>query len=64
MCNYRISLAALLCTGLATLPARAEADKSIALVLDASGSMKAALPDGKTRMEGAKAAVARICQHA
>jgi len=42
------------------LPANAEADKSIALVLDASGSMKAALPEGKTRMEGAKAAVAEF----
>lgn len=58
MHTYQISLAALICTGLATLPAHAEVDRSIALVLDASGSMKAALPDGKTRMEGAKTAVA------
>jgi hypothetical protein len=60
MSTFRISLAALLCTGLATVPAHAEADRSIALVLDASGSMKAALPDGKSRMEGAKAAVAEF----
>lgn len=56
----KISLTALLCTGLAALPAKADTDRSIALVLDASGSMKAALPDGKTRMEGAKAAVAEF----
>ncbi len=43
----------------AILPAQAE-DRSVALVLDASGSMKAALPDGATRMSAAKAAVARL----
>jgi hypothetical protein len=32
-------------------------DRSVALVLDASGSMKAALPDGSTRIDAAKAAV-------
>ena len=40
--------------------AQAQSSRSIALVLDASGSMKAALPDGKTRMEAAKAAVAEF----
>lgn len=40
--------------------AQAQGSRSIALVLDASGSMKAALPDGKTRMEAAKAAVAEF----
>jgi hypothetical protein len=34
--------------------------RSIALVLDASGSMKARLPDGATRIEAAKAAVAEM----
>jgi Ca-activated chloride channel family protein len=42
-----------------TLPAGAQ-DRSVALVLDASGSMKAALPDGTTRMDAAKAAVASL----
>jgi hypothetical protein len=32
-------------------------DRSVALVLDASGSMKAALPDGSTRIDAAKTAV-------
>lgn len=60
MHTYKIPLATLLCTALAAAPAHAEAERSIALVLDASGSMKANLPDGKTRMEGAKAAVAEF----
>lgn len=47
------------CTVLFALPAHAQ-DRSVALVLDASGSMKAALPDGTTRMDAAKAAVARL----
>jgi von Willebrand factor type A domain len=59
MSVYRHSLAALLCTAF-TLPAYAEADRTIALILDSSGSMKAALPDGQTRMEAAKAAVAEF----
>jgi hypothetical protein len=37
-------------------PALAQ-DRSVALVLDGSGSMKAALPDGSTRIDAAKAAV-------
>lgn len=60
MSVYRHSLAALLCTAFTTLPAYAEADRTIALILDSSGSMKAALPDGQTRMEAAKAAVAEF----
>ena len=47
------------CTVLSALPACAQ-DRSVALVLDASGSMKAALPDGTTRMDAAKIAVARL----
>jgi hypothetical protein len=44
---------------LSTLPVDAQ-DRSIALVLDASGSMKAALPDGSKRIDAAKADVARL----
>src|SRR5262249_37393612 len=43
-----------------TGPALAEAGRSIAVVLDASGSMNTKLPDGQTRMEAAKAAVAEL----
>lgn len=52
-------LVALPCAAGSILPAHAQ-DRSIALVLDASGSMKAALPDGTTRMDAAKTAVARL----
>jgi hypothetical protein len=38
----------------------ANAGKSIALILDASGSMNAKLPEGRTRIEAAKAAVEEI----
>ena len=44
---------------LSALPAYAQ-DRSILLVLDASGSMNAALLDGTTRMDAAKTAVARL----
>jgi hypothetical protein len=47
------------CVALSVLPAGAQ-DRSVALVLDASGSMKAALPDGTTRIDAAKTAVARL----
>jgi hypothetical protein len=40
--------------------AAAETGRSIALVLDASGSMNAKLPDGATRIDAAKAAVADL----
>lgn len=40
--------------------AQAQASRSVAVILDASGSMKAALPDGKTRMAAAKVAVAEF----
>ncbi len=60
MSSYRLSLAVLLCTGLAYQSAQAETDRSIALILDSSGSMKAALPDGKTRMDAAKTAVSQF----
>jgi hypothetical protein len=44
----------------ATQPASAQDGRSVALVLDASGSMNAKLPDGQTRIDAAKAAVADL----
>ena len=41
-------------------PIPATAGGSVALVLDASGSMNAKLPEGKTRIEAAKAAVGEL----
>lgn len=60
MKTHKLSLAFLFCAGLPMLPAQAQNERSIALVLDASGSMKALLADGTSRMEGAKAAVAQF----
>ena len=40
----------------------AHADQSIALILDASGSMNASLPEGRTRIQAAKAAVEEIVE--
>ena len=42
------------------IAAPAGARQSIALILDASGSMNARLPEGQTRIQAAKAAVADI----
>ena len=52
----------MLCAICAVLSASAAhaGDRSVALVLDASGSMKAALPDGQTRIDAAKAAVSQL----
>ena len=47
-------LSALMC---AAQPALSESPRSVALVLDASGSMNAKLPDGQTRIDAAKKAV-------
>ena len=44
----------------ASQPASAQDGRSVALVLDASGSMNAKLPDGQTRIDAAKAAVADL----
>lgn len=41
-------------------PALAQSARSVALVLDASGSMNATMPDGQTRIEAAKVAVADL----
>ena len=59
MLRVIVFLVSLSYAALSVSPAHAQ-DRSIALVLDASGSMKAALPDGATRMDAAKAAVARL----
>ena len=45
---------------LSPVAAHAEGGRSVALVLDASGSMNAKLPDGTTRIDAAKAAVADL----
>ena len=49
-----------LAIGFLTGSAHADSGRSIALILDASGSMKAPLPDGASRMEAAKAAVEQL----
>ncbi len=54
-----LAMALVLATPMAA-GAQAQGSRSVALILDASGSMKAALPDGKTRMEAAKVAVAEF----
>jgi Ca-activated chloride channel homolog len=56
----RTSYAVLLCTALTAAAGHAESDKSIALIIDSSGSMKAKLADGRTRMDAAKAAVSEF----
>jgi hypothetical protein len=53
-------LSALFFVALPISAAVSENARSIALVLDASGSMKAHLPDGATRIEAAKAAIADV----
>ena len=49
----------LLSSAIAPAPA-AEGGRSVVLVLDASGSMNARLPEGTTRIDAAKAAVADV----
>lgn len=54
-------LAALVCgLGTSGLAAPAQAQKSVVVVLDASGSMRARLPDGTVRIDAAKDAVRRF----
>jgi len=55
----RAAVALILISALHTV-ANAETGRSIALVLDASGSMNAKLADGTTRIEAAKSAVADL----
>ncbi|MPZ35436.1 MAG: VWA domain-containing protein [Rhodospirillales bacterium] len=61
----RLSLGLSLCVGVLLLggltrPGFAESGRSIALVLDASGSMGARFPDGTSRMDAATAAVVQL----
>ena len=55
-----VGLAALVALALPLQSAVAENRRSIVLILDASGSMNANLPEGTTRIEAAKAAVANL----
>lgn len=61
MSAHKLGLPALiLMAGLPVATAYAANEKSVMLVLDASGSMKSALPDGMSRMDAAKSAVAQL----
>jgi hypothetical protein len=51
---------ALVLTASVAAAVQAQGSRSVAVILDASGSMKAPLPDGKTRMAAAKVAVAEF----
>src|SRR5918996_4569634 len=55
-----LSVLGVLSLGCAIDVAQAEGDSSIALILDASGSMNARLPDGTSRMDAAKSAVEEL----
>src|SRR5262249_10331640 len=57
--SWKVAIAALALAGMsvATAPVFAETGRSVLVVLDASGSMNAQLPEGRTRLEAAKAAV-------
>jgi hypothetical protein len=57
---FRIGFAFLLVATFLTQPAIADSGRSIVLVLDASGSMNAKLPEGATRIDAAKAAVSSL----
>lgn len=57
----RLATLAILTASLAlTTPAHSQSGRSVLLVLDASGSMNAKLPDGQTRIETAKRAVSEL----
>jgi hypothetical protein len=60
MRRHRAFVASLALGTLFIAEAPAHAGRSIALILDASGSMNAKLPEGRTRIEAAKAAVEEI----
>jgi hypothetical protein len=60
MSNNSTLMACLVFGASLTVSPPADAAKSIALILDASGSMNAKLPEGRTRIEAAKAAVEEI----
>lgn len=59
--HSRLTLfAAVVLAASSVIAAPASAGQSIALILDASGSMNARLPEGQTRIQAAKAAVSEI----
>lgn len=58
--TLNISLAVLLLAGLTAATGHAANDRSVILVLDASGSMKAKLPDGTSRIDAARVAVKQL----
>jgi len=58
--SHKFILGVCIALGVSLSAGEAEAGKSIALILDASGSMNAKLPEGRTRIEAAKAAVEEI----
>lgn len=61
MRNSKCVFATLVTLGLPQVASAAAADsRAVALVLDASGSMKEKLPDGVTRMDAAKKAVTKL----
>jgi len=60
MSRYGAVVACLVAGTFVGANAPAHAAKSIALILDASGSMNAQLPEGRTRIDAAKAAVEEI----
>jgi len=59
-CKAACIALAVLGTGAVVAPALAETGRSVLVVLDASGSMNAQLPEGGTRLEAAKAAVGDV----
>ena len=60
MCHTAIRRGFVIAALLSAGGAFADSDRSIALILDASGSMKQRLPEGTTRIDAAKAAVADL----
>jgi len=60
MSQKAVALASLWALAIPLSPAVAETGRSIELVLDASGSMNAQLPEGTTRIAAAKAAVGNL----
>src|SRR5437764_14755776 len=58
----RLGLIAGVAFAVGIVAAPADAAQSVALIIDASGSMNARLPEGRTRIEAAKAAVAEIVE--
>lgn len=60
MNRCKLSLFALMCAALPASPVLSDNERTVALILDASGSMKALLPDGTSRIEAAKTAVSQF----